>query len=158
MKSQEKDLSRQGAIEDQFGKRVANLLNAHSKHLDPSISEKLSQARVFAVDRAKPEALPIFNQQLASAHTNFKAPRSNHPLWSFSSWLIPLAVVVLGLIAITEWQEDQRIKDIATVDIALLTDDVPPDAFVDNGFMAFLKLKTVAKPEAEEKKTEDEKI
>jgi hypothetical protein len=29
---------------------------------------------------------------------------------------------------------------------------------VDNGFMAFLKLKTVAKPEAEEKKTEDEKI
>ena len=66
--------------------------------------------------------------------------------------------MVLGLIAITEWQEDQRIKDIATVDIALLTDDVPPDAFVDNGFMAFLKLKTVAKPEAEEKKTEDEKI
>lgn len=158
MKSQAKDLSRQEAIEDQFGKRIANLLDAHSRHLDPSVSEKLSQSRAFALSRAKPEAHLILNQRLASAHNSFEAPRSNHPLWSFSGWLIPLVVVVLGLIAITEWQEDLRIKDIATVDIALLTDDVPPDAFVDNGFMAFLKLKTVAKPETEEKKTEDEKI
>lgn len=70
----------------------------------------------------------------------------------------PLVVVVLGLIAITEWQEDMRIKDIATVDIALLTDDVPPNAFADNGYMAYLKMKTVAKPEVEEKKRKTRKF
>lgn len=158
MKNQAKDLSRQEAIENQFGKRIANLLDRHSQRQDALILDKLSQFRALALDRAKPEALPIFNQQLASAHASFKIPRSTNPLWSFGSWLIPIAAVVLGLIAITEWQEDLRIKDIATVDIALLTDDVPPDAFMDNGFMAFLKLKTVAQPQAEEKKTEDEKI
>jgi hypothetical protein len=79
-------------------------------------------------------------------------------MWSFATWLIPLAVVVLGLIAIVEWQEDLRIKDIATVDIALLTDDVPPSAFADNGYMAYLKMKTLAKPEPEEKIAEDDKI
>ncbi len=158
MKNQAKDLSHQEAIENQFGKRIANLLDTHSQHLDHLISEKLSQSRTLALGCAKPESPPIFHQQFAGAHTSFKTPRSNHPLWSFGSWLIPLAVVVFGLIAITEWQEDLRIKDIATVDIALLTDDVPPDAFMDNGFMAFLKLKTVAQPQAEEKKTEDEKI
>jgi hypothetical protein len=55
------------------------------------------------------------------------------------SWAAPLAVLVFGLIGIAQWQDDSRINDIAEVDAALLTDDVPPDAYADSGFMAFLK-------------------
>mgnify|MGYP003347091960 CR=1 FL=1 len=46
---------------------------------------------------------------------------------------------VFGLIGIAQWQNESRINDIAEVDAALLTDDVPPDAYADSGFMAFLK-------------------
>ncbi|WP_269460294.1 DUF3619 family protein [Polynucleobacter necessarius] len=46
---------------------------------------------------------------------------------------------MFGLIGIAQWQDDSRINDIAEVDAALLSDDVPPDAYADNGFMAFLK-------------------
>ena len=95
---------------------------------------------------------------LFRSNQSFSGSRFNNPLWSLTSWLIPIAVVVFGLVAISEWQEEQRIKDIANVDIALLTDDVPPDAFVDNGFMAYLKLKTSTKPQVEQTKPEDEKI
>ena len=54
-------------------------------------------------------------------------------------WIAPLVVLVFGLIGIAQWQDDSRIIDIAEVDAALLSDDVPPDAYADSGFMAFLK-------------------
>ena len=143
-------------VEQEFGKRVTRLLNAQSENLSSDIQSRLRDARATALSRAKAE--PVFVAQLQTTHRGFRNSSWNKPIWSFTGWLVPVAVVVLGLIAITEWQEDLRINDIANVDIALLTDDVPPDAFVDNGFMAFLKLKTLAKPEADDKKSEDEKI
>ena len=143
-------------VEQEFGKRVTRLLNAQSENLSSDIQSRLRDARATALSRAKAE--PVFVAQLQTTHRGFRNSSWNKPIWSFTGWLVPVTVVVLGLIAITEWQEDLRINDIANVDIALLTDDVPPDAFVDNGFMAFLKLKTLAKPEADEKKSEDEKI
>jgi len=143
-------------VEQEFGKRVTRLLNAQSENLSSDIQSRLRDARATALSRAKAE--PVFVAQLQTTHRGFRNSSWNKPIWSFTGWLVPVTVVVLGLIAITEWQEDLRINDIANVDIALLTDDVPPDAFVDNGFMAFLKLKTLAKPEADDKKSEDEKI
>lgn len=145
-------------MEDQFGKRVAKLLDAQSHELSNDVQDRLLQARTIAITRAKSEPIFILDRQLASAGYRLDAPRFTNPMWSFATWLIPLAIVVVGLIAITEWQEDLRIKDIATVDIALLTDDVPPTAFADNGYMAYLKMKVLAKPEPEEKKAEDDKI
>ena len=143
-------------VEQEFGKRVTRLLNAQSENLSSDIQSRLRDARATALSRAKAE--PVFVAQLQTTHRGFRNSSWNKPIWSFTGWLVPVTVVVLGLIAITEWQEDLRINDIANVDIALLTDDVPPDAFVDNGFMAFLKLKTLAKPETDDKKSDDEKI
>ncbi len=146
------------SIEDQFGKRVANLLDTQSQQLDGNLQDRLLQSRTLAMSHVKQEPNLILDRQMAGAGHHFDAPRLGNPMWSFATWLIPLAVVVLGLIAIVEWQEDLRIKDIATVDIALLTDDVPPSAFADNGYMAYLKMKTLAKPEPEEQKAENDKI
>ena len=143
-------------VEQEFGKRVTRLLNAQSENLSSDVQARLRDARASAISRAKAE--PVFVAQLQTTHRGFRNSSWNKPIWSFTGWLVPVTVVVLGLIAITEWQEDLRINDIANVDIALLTDDVPPDAFVDNGFMAFLKLKTLAKPETDNKKSDDEKI
>ncbi len=143
-------------VEQEFGERVTRLLSAQSENLSSDVQLRLRDARATAISRTKAE--PVFVAQLQTTHRSFRSSSWNKPIWSLTGWLVPVAVVVLGLIAITEWQEDLRINDIANVDIALLTDDVPPDAFVDNGFMAFLKLKTLAKPETDEKKSEDEKI
>ncbi len=143
------------SVEERFAKRVITLLDANNHHLNGDIQDRLREARLLALNRAKPE--PVLMMQLKAAHPGHKNVSWDKPIWSFTSWLIPIAVVVFGLIAITEWQEDQRIKDIANVDIALLTDDVPTDAFVDNGFMAYLKLKTSTKPQ-EAVRPEDEKI
>ena len=60
-------------------------------------------------------------------------------VWDTAGWIAPLVVLVFGLIGIAQWQSDSRINDIAEVDAALLSDDVPPDAYADLGFLAFLK-------------------
>ena len=44
-----------------------------------------------------------------------------------------------GLVAINIIQDDDRTSELAEVDAALLTDDLPPDAYADPGFVQFLK-------------------
>lgn len=52
---------------------------------------------------------------------------------------MPLVALVVGLITISVLQDENRANDLAEVDAALLTDDLPPAAFTDPGFAQFLK-------------------
>jgi hypothetical protein len=53
--------------------------------------------------------------------------------------VLPLIALVAGLMAIHWIQQDQFISEIAALDSALLTDELPPNAYADAGFMQFLK-------------------
>ena len=44
-----------------------------------------------------------------------------------------------GLIAINVIQDDDRTMEVADLDAALLTDDLPPEAYADPGFLQYLK-------------------
>ena len=91
-------------IEARFGKRVALLLDSQTQQLSGDVQERLKEARDLAISRAKPEFSPAFAQQLQTANQSFSGSRFKNPLWSLTSWLIPIAVVVFGLVAISEWQ------------------------------------------------------
>ena len=51
----------------------------------------------------------------------------------------PLVVLAAGLIVINTVQNERRASEVAEVDAALLTDDLPPSAYADPGFGQFLK-------------------
>jgi hypothetical protein len=53
---------------------------------------------------------------------------------------LPLLALLMGLIMIDAIQGDERAKDLAEIDAAILTDDLPPTAYADPGFAHFLKL------------------
>jgi hypothetical protein len=53
--------------------------------------------------------------------------------------IVPLLVLVAGLVAIQVLGTDQIAEDLAELDAAILTDDLPPDAYADPGFAQFLK-------------------
>ena len=113
---------------------------AHALSQDLPVSEKVAQrlreARLIALDQQK---TTVAAPQLAYA---------NHPQssWTFSSNVfmlkfatyLPMAALVLGLFFIADWQSDQRIKDIAKVDSAVLIDQVPFEAYKDDGYVRFL--------------------
>ena len=123
---------------DQFGKASVALLRQGAANLPSEIKDRLYAARMKALTLKKPEKVRVQKRALASS-TGVLGSGSSNGIWDTVGWVAPLAVLVFGLIGIAQWQDDSRINDIAEVDAALLTDDVPPDAYADSGFMAFLK-------------------
>jgi Protein of unknown function (DUF3619) len=122
---------------DQFGQASAALLRQGAESLPVRIKDRLHAARMKALSVRKAEKVRVQTRVLAGATGNWGSQSSG--LWDAMSWVAPLAVLVFGLIGIAQWQDNSRINDIAEVDAALLSDDVPPDAYADSGFMAFLK-------------------
>ena len=50
-----------------------------------------------------------------------------------------MAVLILGLIAINQWRDSQVAAEIEEIDAAVLTGDLPLDAYLDKGFDAWLR-------------------
>lgn len=125
---------------DEFGRASAAILSHGAQSLPGSIKDRLYEARKKALAVHKPEKVRIKTPALASTSGNWTGSyKSSSSVWDTLGWVAPLVVLVFGLIGIAQWQNESRINDIAEVDAALLTDDVPPDAYADRGFMAFLK-------------------
>ena len=125
---------------DEFGRASAALLSQGAESLPASIKDRLYEARKKALAVRKLEKVLVKAPVLAGASGNWTGSfKSSSNLWDTLSWVAPLVVLLFGLIGIAQWQNESRINDIAEVDAALLTDDVPPDAYADSGFMAFLK-------------------
>jgi hypothetical protein len=122
---------------DHFGLTAAALLRQGSQSLPAGIKDRLYAARLKAISVKKPEKVRIQQHVLASSTGSWSS--GSRSFWDNVGWIAPAIVLIFGLIGISQWQQDSRINDIAELDIALLTDDVPPDAYADSGFMGFLK-------------------
>jgi hypothetical protein len=122
---------------DQFGRATAALLRHGSQSLPAGVKDRLYSARLKALSVQKLEKMGVLQPVLA--HSTASRSFGSRSFWDNFSWVAPLLVLVFGLIGIAQWQQDSRINDIAELDIALLTDDVPPDAYADSGFLGFLK-------------------
>lgn len=122
--------------EDQFGQRLVARLSAGNKELPHDIGERLRVARAQAVAARKQ------SPQLRTAPVMV---RSGHSVALGGSWwtrigsVVPLIALVAGLIAISAMQDDDRASELAEVDSALLTGELPPAAYTDPGFAQFLK-------------------
>jgi hypothetical protein len=60
--------------------------------------------------------------------------------WHRFASAVPLRALIAGLVFVQMIQEQSTIDEVAEVDAALLTDDLPPSAYADPGFVQFLKI------------------
>ncbi len=128
------------ASHDLFGRRVAARLSEGAGELPHDISERLRAARVRAVSRRKPEAVAPVRRPVLVPAGGAPAPREEgFSLWGRLASALPVVVLAAGLVAINLIQDDLRASELAEVDAALLTDDLPPAAYADPGFAQFLK-------------------
>jgi hypothetical protein len=140
-------------VADQFGKAAAALLRHGSQSLPAGVKDRLYAARLKALSVKKPEKIGVMQPVLAHSSGNWYS--GSRSFWDNVSWIAPLVVLVFGLLGIAQWQQDSRIIDIAELDVALLTDDVPPDAYADSGFMGFLK---GLRPDSDQDKIDTDKL
>jgi len=125
---------------DRFGRQVAARLTAGTDELPYTISERLRAARVRAVAVRKPANVCVASWVSGSGSAATLTFGSEGPsLWRQIASVIPLVVLAAGLVLINNVQNDLRATEVAEVDAALLTDDLPPSAYADPGFVQFLK-------------------
>jgi hypothetical protein len=125
--------------EDRFGLRVTAYLSDAADNIPYDISERLRAARVQALGKQKITVAGTATSVVTSSGVAMLT-FGNERLKDRMVAALPLLALVLGLIAISVIQNDDRANDLAEIDAALLTDDLPPTAYTDPGFAQFLKL------------------
>ena len=145
------DESQAEALQQRFARQVSARLSQGAAELPYDISERLRAARAQAVGKRKVTSL----RTASSASVQGGGGSATLAIGGAggmggsgdeeTSWLnrlasvVPLLALVAGLLVIQFVQDDNRVKELAEVDAALLTDDLPTAAYTDPGFAEFLK-------------------
>src|SRR5256886_9355316 len=119
--------------EQQIAYRIRQLLN-RGRDLGQGIVARLKKSRERALAGRHVESrVPVL------AWAGNAIGRSGGPSALVPRLLLPMAVLILGLIAINQWRDSQVAAEIEEIDAAVLTGDLPLDAYLDKGFDAWLR-------------------
>ena len=126
-------------LQDRFGLKMVAYLSAGAAELPHDISERLRVARLQAVAQRKIVRLEPAFQVVGYGGSATLGWGGGVSWWARVGSVVPLIALVVGLLTINSIQNDNRAQEVAEVDAALLTDELPPAAFADPGFVQFLK-------------------
>jgi hypothetical protein len=115
--------------------KVRHALNENLDALPASTTERLAAARARALARKKAdaparkrEARPLF-----SIHTMLSMGGLGRVAVA-----VPLLAAVFGLAGLYQYEQKQRIAELAELDAAVLSDELPLTAYTDHGFNAYV--------------------
>ncbi len=133
--------NRADILQERFALKTASYLSAGTADLPYDISERLRAARVQALSNRKIAKMQSASAVLTSGSSAILGWGADDGMnwWSRVGSVVPLIALVVGLLTINSVQNDNRAQEVAEVDSALLTDELPPAAFADPGFIQFLK-------------------
>ena len=133
--------NQQEILQERFALKLAARLSEGSADLSYDISERLRAARAQAVAKRKISKLQTANAVTANGQSAALTwgGADGIGFWGRLGAVLPLIALIVGLLSINAIQNDNRAKEVAEVDSALLIDDLPLAAFSDPGFLQFLK-------------------
>ena len=127
----------------EFAYEVRRALDESVAVLPAHTRERLIAARRLAVSHKKSEAHEFIFVQ-TSGLAGFSGSHFTNPFNGRMSWLkragmvIPLLILVIGSLSIYQYEQQRRIHALADIDVAVLTDDLPLNAYLDHGFDTYL--------------------
>jgi len=135
------------SAQDRFGRQLAAYLDTSARSLPHDISERLRVARRQALGQAREKRVSnAAVQQLGGGAAALGQGSDDNPRWPWLVSLLPLLALVVGLVLIQILGTDQFTRELAEIDAAILTDDLPPAAYTDPGFAQFLKVNGELQP------------
>ena len=133
----------QRAAEQHFALNVRQVLNEAASQIPNAHLERLNAARKMALRAQKPEQPAMQWATRAAFVGTMGAARS---VSSDTGWrrglgltLVMLVLVGACLAGIFQIEQQRHIDELADIDAALLSDDIPLNAYADHGFNAYLK-------------------
>jgi hypothetical protein len=125
--------------DDDFARKITTCLDRGTAQLKSGTAYRLQLARTEALARlALPQraAQPRLAHALAGGGTVGGGASGVRPAMKFGLALLIALAAVFGY---QQWQAYQQLKDIEDTDAAILSSDLPIDAFLDRGFPNWLK-------------------
>lgn len=130
------------AIEErEFSKKIKGYLDTSASGLKSGTAYRLKAARERALAQlAAPASEQVTGRRLAAAGGSVSGGGSGG-LGVFGGVRFWAAVIGLAIAvwSYSQWQEVQAVKEIEEIDAAILSGDLPIDAFLDTGFQNWLK-------------------
>ena len=131
------------ALEARFASRLAHALTESSAALPHNLNERLRVARDQALARARTARQLQAASAAVSTGGGTAVLRGGPGAWSglpeWLSALMPLVVLLVGLLLISQLNVREQIRVAADIDTQLLADDLPPSAYADPGFVQYLR-------------------
>ena len=131
------------ALESRLGLRLAARLSEGAERLPHDVTERLRFARSVALARRPQVAqspVNLYESAGGVASIMLGSRGAGGPSWwRPAASLLQVLALVGGLFLIGDLHSQAQISAAAEIDTALLSDDLPPEAYNDPGFVEFLK-------------------
>jgi hypothetical protein len=115
--------------------KIRHALNENLDNLPASTTDRLAAARAAALARKKADAPVRAKQQRAS----FDLGSLFSMQWMARAAVVaPLLLMAAGMVGVYQYEREQRAAELAELDAAVLSDDLPLTAYTDHGFNAYL--------------------
>jgi hypothetical protein len=117
--------------EAEVGRRIRDLLNQGNVDLDQRIALRLYEARC---DALRHQTVPVAALGVAGIGHHVVDLFQHH-----RRGVIALFALAIGALGVHLWQNAQEVDALAEIDTELLSDEVPPAAYTDQGFLEWLQ-------------------
>ena len=118
--------------------KLRHALNENLDALPASTTERLAAARALALSRKKADAAPVVVRRGIRRLFDVGFSFSGTGLGRLGVAL-PLLALVVGLGGLYQYDQQQRMAELAELDAAVLADELPLTAYLDHGFNAYLE-------------------
>jgi hypothetical protein len=126
--------------DNDFAKKITTYLDHGTANLRAGTAYRLQLARQEALSRLS-DPQRIAQLGLAGAHAGggTGAMGGGRGLWASGKIWVGIALIVMAGFGYQQWQAYQQLNDLEETDAAILTSDLPIDAYLDRGFQNWLK-------------------
>lgn len=115
----------------EFGYKARQILNHGLDNLDEKVVARLHQARQSALNSQR---VAVRGLRLAGIGHSFE-----FAVFPYARTLLAAVALMVGAAGTHYWNAFQQAQEFEEIDSALLADELPPSAYLDRGFHAWLE-------------------
>jgi hypothetical protein len=126
--------------DDDFAKKITTYLDRSATDLKAGTAYRLQLARAEALARlADPQRATELRVAGANAGSGSVTAGGDRSFWASGRLWIGIVLIAAAGFGYHQWQAYQELSEIEETDAAILSSDLPIDAYLDRGFQNWLK-------------------
>lgn len=115
----------------EFGYKARQVLNKGVDSLDRKVAARLQEARQKALNMQR---VPVRGLRMAGIGHSLELV-----VFPYARSLLAVMALVIGATGTYYWNAFEQAREYEEIDSALLADELPPSAYLDRGFHAWLE-------------------